>query len=363
MCAMRAALLVLLAATAGARLTGDNEEGKAFLKANAKKEGVFTTTTGLQYKVLKKGDGLFHPAVDAQCSVHYEGRTVAEYPSGKFFDSSYQRKKPGSFAPNQVIPGWTEAMKMMVEGDKWELYVPADLAYGENGRGKDIGPGDVLVFTVELLTIRGKKTDKNGNAVPDQQGASPLHDAAAMGRIQYVKDLLASGDVELEKKGEKGETALHMACVHGDHDIVDSLLKAGANVNAAMDEGVMPLHIVASNGKTLAVRVLIAGGASLEATTNEKMTAFMHAASNGHTDAMESLLERGANKFAKDDVGRTSMHAAASKGHHVAVTWLAEHGLDVNEVAENGMQPIHYAAAGGSGTWQRCVASPRSTTT
>ena len=94
--------LVLLAAVAGGRLIGDNEVVVAFLKENQGKPGVVMTGSGLQYKVLKQGDGVWHPAVDAPCSVHYEGRTASEYPKGKTFDSSYKRNTPGSFAPNQV---------------------------------------------------------------------------------------------------------------------------------------------------------------------------------------------------------------------------------------------------------------------
>ena len=91
---------------------------------------------------------------------HYEGRTAQNFPSGPVFDSSYARGSPTTFAPNQVIRGWTEAMQLMVEGDKWELYIPSDLAYGDRGRPPKIGGGDCLVFTIEILKIKGDKVPK-----------------------------------------------------------------------------------------------------------------------------------------------------------------------------------------------------------
>ena len=118
----------------------DGEEaGEAFLEKNKTAEGVITLNSGLQYKVLRAGDGDSHPTVSSPCECHYEGRTAQNYPSGTKFDSSYDRGSPATFAPNQVIKGWTEAMQLMVEGDKWEMFIPSDLAYGDNGRP----PGDV----------------------------------------------------------------------------------------------------------------------------------------------------------------------------------------------------------------------------
>jgi FKBP-type peptidyl-prolyl cis-trans isomerase FklB len=148
-------LLLFIASLAGAFAT--NAAGIAFLDANKAKEGVVTLPSGLQYKVLEKGTGSDHPAVSSPCECHYEGRTAAQYPSGPKFDSSYDRGSPTTFAPNQVIKGWTEAMQLMVEGDKWELYIPSDLAYGDRGRPPKIGGGDCLVFTIELLKIKGAR--------------------------------------------------------------------------------------------------------------------------------------------------------------------------------------------------------------
>jgi len=130
-----------------------NEAGTKFLADNAKKEGVVTLPSGLQYKVLRKGSGAFHPLVGTSCECHYEGTLI----DGTKFDSSYDRGSPTSFAPNQVIKGWTEAMQLMVEGDKWEMYIPSDLAYGERGSPPKIPGGSALVFKMEIIKINGEK--------------------------------------------------------------------------------------------------------------------------------------------------------------------------------------------------------------
>merc|ERR1719198_1358050 len=134
-----------------------NAAGLAFLEANKAKEGVVTLPSGMQYKVIRAGGGTDHPTADSSCECHYEGRTAQEFskdPSGdNQFDSSYKRGSPTSFAPNQVIGGWTEAMQLMVEGDKWELYIPSELGYGDRGSPPKIEGGDVLVFTIEILKI------------------------------------------------------------------------------------------------------------------------------------------------------------------------------------------------------------------
>merc|ERR1712178_570677 len=94
---------------------------------------------------------------DSSCECHYEGRTAQNYPNGDTFDSSYARGSPTSFAPYQVIKGWTEAMQLMVEGDKWEMYIPSELGYGDGGSGDKIKGGDVLIFRMEILAIEGGK--------------------------------------------------------------------------------------------------------------------------------------------------------------------------------------------------------------
>jgi len=124
------------------------KDGEAFLAANAKKEGVKTLPSGLQYKVLKSGTGKTPKATDT-VKVHYHGTLI----DGTVFDSSVERGEPTTFGVNQVIPGWTEALQLMKEGDKWQLVIPSKLAYGERGAGGKIGPNSVLIFDVELLSI------------------------------------------------------------------------------------------------------------------------------------------------------------------------------------------------------------------
>jgi len=145
-------LLAILAAVP-ALVSATNAKGKEFLEENAKKEGVVTLPSGLQYKVLNKGDGKYHPTVSSPCECHYEGKLI----DGTKFDSSYDRGQPTTFAPNQVIKGWTEAMQLMVEGDKWEMYIPSELGYGDSGSPPKIGGGEVLVFQMEILKINGDK--------------------------------------------------------------------------------------------------------------------------------------------------------------------------------------------------------------
>jgi FKBP-type peptidyl-prolyl cis-trans isomerase len=121
------------------------EEGSAFLEANGAKEGVVTTESGLQYKVMTQGEGP-KPTKESTVEVHYAGKLL----DGTEFDSSIKRGVPVKFGVTQVIPGWTEALQLMPEGSKWELYIPADLGYGAGGQGP-IGPNAVLIFEVELL--------------------------------------------------------------------------------------------------------------------------------------------------------------------------------------------------------------------
>jgi FKBP-type peptidyl-prolyl cis-trans isomerase len=123
-------------------------EGEKFLAENKTKEGVKTTDSGLQYKVLKEGEGS-SPKVGDTVTVHYRGTFV----DGTEFDSSYQRGEPATFPLTGVIPGWTEALQLMKKGSKWELYIPADLAYGERGAGNRIPPNSTLIFEVELLSM------------------------------------------------------------------------------------------------------------------------------------------------------------------------------------------------------------------
>lgn len=135
--------------------------GKAFLEANQGSEGVVSLPSGLQYKVLSQGSGEAHPTPSSLCEVHYEGRVAGLHPDGSPFDSSYARGTPTSFKPTEVIAGWTEALLKMVEGDRWEIYIPSSLAYGDAGRASaKIAGGDTLVFTLELLKVHGETVAK-----------------------------------------------------------------------------------------------------------------------------------------------------------------------------------------------------------
>ena len=126
-----------------------NEAGKTYLAENAKKEGVTTTESGLQYEVINSGKGA-KPNPSDQVTVHYHGTLL----DGTVFDSSVDRGEPATFGVTQVIKGWTEALQLMSIGDKWKLTIPSDLAYGDQGAGGMIGPGATLVFEVELLGIK-----------------------------------------------------------------------------------------------------------------------------------------------------------------------------------------------------------------
>lgn len=125
--------------------------GEAFLAENGKKEGVVTLPSGLQYQVLKEGNGKKPSATD-QVVCHYEGTLI----DGTVFDSSYKRKEPATFGLNQVIAGWTEGVQLMQEGAKYRFFIPYDLAYGERGAGAQIPPFAALVFDVELIEVKGK---------------------------------------------------------------------------------------------------------------------------------------------------------------------------------------------------------------
>ena len=129
--------------------SGPNQkEGAAFLAANKLKDGVKTLPDGMQYKVITEGTGP-KPTASDTVTVNYRGTLI----NGKEFDSSYKRGEPASFPVGGVIKGWTEALQLMPVGSKWQLFIPADLAYGDRGAGGDIGPGETLIFEVELISI------------------------------------------------------------------------------------------------------------------------------------------------------------------------------------------------------------------
>lgn len=149
-----------LQAKFAAKLEETKAAAKKFLDENKGKEGVKTTASGLQYKVVKEGTGA-KPAAADEVKVHYRGRLL----DGTEFDSSYKRNEPAQFPVNQVIPGWTEALQLMNVGSAFELYIPPDLGYGDRGAPPVIKPGSLLIFEVELLDIvKGGEKPKEAEA-------------------------------------------------------------------------------------------------------------------------------------------------------------------------------------------------------
>ncbi len=130
-----------------AKATGDK-----YLAANSKKDGVITRESGLQYKVISTGKGKQPKATDS-ITAHYKGTLI----DGKEFDSSYRRGEPATFNVGQVIAGWKEILPLMKEGDKWQVFIPSNLAYGERGQGATIGPNETLVFDIELIKVNEAK--------------------------------------------------------------------------------------------------------------------------------------------------------------------------------------------------------------
>ena len=124
------------------------KEGEEFLAINATKKGVVTLESGMQYEVLTSGSGAT-PGLNDKVTTHYTGTLI----DGTVFDSSVERGQPASFPVSGVIKGWTEALQLMKEGDKWKLYIPYDLAYGDRGAGADIGPYSTLIFEIELISV------------------------------------------------------------------------------------------------------------------------------------------------------------------------------------------------------------------
>ena len=130
------------------------DAGQTFLEANKKKEGVVTLPSGLQYKVVTEGKGKQPKSTDTVVA-HYRGTLI----NGTEFDSSYQRNEPATFPVGGVIKGWQEALPLMKEGSKWQVYIPSDLAYGPRGAGGEIGPNEVLIFDIELLSVKEAAAD------------------------------------------------------------------------------------------------------------------------------------------------------------------------------------------------------------
>lgn len=139
------------AAASKALAEKNKKEGDAFLAENKTKEGVVTLASGLQYKIIKEGEGN-KPVDEDTVQVHYKGTLI----NGKEFDSSYKRGQPASFPLGKIIAGWKEGLKLMPVGSKWQLFIPPDLAYGTRGAGSAIGPNATLIFEVELIAIEKK---------------------------------------------------------------------------------------------------------------------------------------------------------------------------------------------------------------
>lgn len=143
--------VMLVRQVEAARVAGEKSkaEGEAFLAANKAKEGVVTLPSGLQYKVLTAGTGT-KPTLNDTVVCQYRGTLI----NGTEFDSSYKRKEPVSFPVKGVIKGWTEVLQLMPVGSKWQVFIPSTLAYGERGKGADIGPNATLIFEIELVAIK-----------------------------------------------------------------------------------------------------------------------------------------------------------------------------------------------------------------
>jgi len=139
-----------------AKSESNKKAGEDFLAANKQKDGVVTLESGLQYRIIREGEGAKPTATDV-VKVHYKGTLI----DGKEFDSSYSRNEPTEFPANRVIKGWTEALQLMPVGSKWELYIPQNLAYGARGSRGGIDPFSALIFEVELLDIVKKEDKKN----------------------------------------------------------------------------------------------------------------------------------------------------------------------------------------------------------
>ena len=191
------------------------QESEKFLEENRKKEGIKTTESGLQYKVLKEGDGIT-PGPEDFVKVNYRGTFI----DGKEFDSSYAKGEPQKFQTDGVIKGWTEALQMMKVGSKWQLFVPPELAYGRGGMGQRIPPNKVLVFEIELLAV--EKGDKAGQ----QSGAKT-------GQASTVRKMNITGEIDKAEHGYiiRGKTpAMICTILNPDPSILDEFVKSGKTV-------------------------------------------------------------------------------------------------------------------------------------
>jgi FKBP-type peptidyl-prolyl cis-trans isomerase FklB len=190
------------------QLSGKNREaGTAFLEANKAKAGVQATASGLQYKVVTEGTGELPKDTDT-VMVNYRGTLI----DGKEFDSSYKRGEPAKFPVSGLIPGVSEALKLMKVGSKWEIYIPADLAYGDQQAGPDIGPGSTLIFELEMLSIVPPEVEPPAAGEPAPEGKLPGGQTVEFkdpsGKVQSIQvKTLTKEEVEAMEKAEKEKQA------------------------------------------------------------------------------------------------------------------------------------------------------------
>jgi FKBP-type peptidyl-prolyl cis-trans isomerase FklB len=164
------------------------DAGERFLDENRAKDGVVTLESGLQYKILKAGDGR-KPTLSDIVECNYRGTLI----DGKEFDSSYKRNQPATFAVNKVIRGWTEALQLMPVGSKWQLFVPANLAYGSRGAGRAVGPDATLIFEVELLAIKEPPPEDASAAMKSQPDTRASASAMTDIKVAFKLDPRLSG--------------------------------------------------------------------------------------------------------------------------------------------------------------------------
>lgn len=174
-------------------------EGEKFLAANKSKAGVKTTESGLQYKIIKEGDGGEKPTDADRVKVHYTGKLL----DGKVFDSSVERGEPAEFGVTQVIRGWQEALKLMTKGEKLQVWIPSDLAYGTGGAGEMIRPNSTLEFEIELLDIINPESKVEKAAEEAANAAEKAVDKA----VEKVDKAAAKAEKEAKKAAKKAEKA------------------------------------------------------------------------------------------------------------------------------------------------------------
>lgn len=175
----------------------NEKEGAAFLEANAKKDGVKTTASGLQYKVITEGKGA-KPGLTDTVETHYKGTLI----DGSTFDSSYDRNMPTSFSVGGVISGWTEALQLMGVGAKWQLFIPSKLAYRERGSPPKIGPNATLIFEIELLSI--KKVEPPKPVTSDIIKVPSADELKKGAKIEVIKDVDAEIKKQKDEASKKG---------------------------------------------------------------------------------------------------------------------------------------------------------------